>query len=83
MDNKIYGERLSACEKKDNYIPFGEEWEKQIMKMNKKFIVGLYRAVAMKQQENRDILKQIAQFSYNGSAEGTLASIKALASKSI
>lgn len=27
----------------DNYIPFGDEWEKEIMKMNKKFIFDLYR----------------------------------------
>jgi hypothetical protein len=67
----------------DNYIPFGEEWEKEIIKMPKKFIVKLYRTAIMKQQKSRDTLQQIAQFSYTGSAESTLADIKAIATKSI
>jgi hypothetical protein len=59
MDNKMYGERLSACEEKDNYIPFGEEWEKEIMKMNKKFIVEMLKVQCLRNQNNRENLKKI------------------------
>lgn len=31
----------------ENYIPFGEEWEKAMMKMSKATIVRMYRKVCI------------------------------------
>lgn len=49
----------------DNYIPFGEEWEKDIMKMNKKFIVEMLKVQCLRNQNNREDFKKIEELCDN------------------
>lgn len=41
----------------ENYVPFGEEWEKEMMKLPKKFIVEMYRKVCMEKQQAKEMVK--------------------------
>jgi hypothetical protein len=52
----------------EDYEPFGPEWEKELMKLPKKFIIDLYRKAAIKaalyeqeyghvRQHLRDVIK--------------------------
>lgn len=41
-------------ELKDNYIPFGEEWESMMMKMPKKFIIDMHRKKCQENQQPKD-----------------------------
>jgi hypothetical protein len=36
----------------DSYVPFGPEWEKEVMKLPKKFIVEMLRKALMANQES-------------------------------
>lgn len=36
------------ADKKKDYVPFGEEWEKHMMKMTKKTLVMMYRQACIK-----------------------------------
>jgi len=38
----------------DSYVPFGPEWEKEVMKLPKKFIVEMLRKALMANQAAKD-----------------------------
>ena len=35
----------------EEYVPFGEEWKKELMKIPKRFIIDLYRKGCIKNQQ--------------------------------
>jgi hypothetical protein len=37
--------------KEENYVPFGSEWKKELMKTSKSFMVDFIRKLLIKQQE--------------------------------
>ena len=37
----------------EDYIPFGKEWEKELMKLPKRVIIDMYRKVCIKNQKNK------------------------------
>jgi hypothetical protein len=37
--------------KEENYVPFGDEWKKELMKTSKSFMVDFIRKLLIKQQE--------------------------------
>ncbi len=39
-----------------NYIPFGEEWKKELMKFNKKSLIELHKVVCIENQKERFIM---------------------------
>lgn len=43
----------------ENYEPFGEEWEKELMKLPKKYIIGLYKGVCEKLQDREAEIKEL------------------------
>lgn len=44
--------------KDDDYIPFGEEWEKSMMKMSKATIVRMYRKVCIEKLQLEEKMKE-------------------------
>lgn len=45
----------------DNYEPYGEEWEKEVMKLPKKMIVDMYKKVCQKNQYQKTQIKELEQ----------------------
>lgn len=43
----------------ENYEPYGEEWEKYLMTLPKKFIIDLYREVCKKLQDRETEIKEL------------------------
>lgn len=43
----------------DNYIPFGEEWKKEVMKAPKSFITDQFRYACLKLQEKDARIKYL------------------------
>jgi predicted Zn-dependent protease with MMP-like domain len=43
----------------ENYEPYGEEWEKELMKLPKKFIINMYRNVCIKLQDKETEIKEL------------------------
>ena len=41
------------------YIPYGEEWKKELMKLPKINIIALYRSLALAHQELKDAHKTL------------------------
>lgn len=68
---------------KDDYIPFGEEWEKEIMKMPKKYIIGMYRANCIRNKEIISALTKISHFSDCGNESLAISKMKLIASQAI
>ena len=42
----------------EDYIPFGEEWEKAMMKMSKATIVKMYRKVCIEKLQLEEKMKE-------------------------
>lgn len=38
----------------DEYIPYGPEWEKELMKTNKKFLIEMIRSIHLKRKESEE-----------------------------
>lgn len=45
-------------EKEQEYIPFGEEWEKSVMRMSKATIVKMYRKVCIEKLQLEEKMKE-------------------------
>lgn len=43
----------------ENYEPYGEEWEKHLMTLPKKFIINMYRDVCIKLQDREAEIKEL------------------------
>ena len=43
----------------ENYEPFGEEWEKELMKLPKKYIINLYRNVCTQIKDKEVEIKEL------------------------
>lgn len=43
----------------ENYEPYGAEWEKELMKLPKKFIINMYRNVCIKLQDKEAEIKEM------------------------
>lgn len=43
----------------ENYEPYGEEWEKELMKLPKKYLINLYRNVCEKLQDKEAEIKEL------------------------
>lgn len=43
----------------ENYEPYGEEWEKHLMTLPKKFIINMYRDVCIKLQDKEAEIKEL------------------------
>ena len=41
---------LSSSDASDSYVPFGDEWEKEVMKLPKRFIIGMLRTALLDNQ---------------------------------
>ena len=49
----------------DNYIPFGPEWEKEVSKLPKPALIGMWRKAEMRRQQAEaqlEIAKKALQF---------------------
>lgn len=44
----------------ENYIPFGDEWEKAVMKLTKATIVKLYKKVCIEKLKLEDKLEKMS-----------------------
>ena len=44
----------------ENYIPFGEEWKKAVMKLTKATIVKLYKKVCIEKLKLEDKLEKMS-----------------------
>ena len=42
----------------EDYIPFGKEWEKELMKLPKKFIIDMYRKVCINNQKKQSLIDE-------------------------
>jgi hypothetical protein len=42
----------------DNYIPFGEEWKNELMKLPKIMIINMYRNVCLEMDELKQMYQQ-------------------------
>lgn len=51
-DDTLHGVEMEASTVPDSYVPFGPEWEKEVMKLPKKFIVEMLRKALMANQES-------------------------------
>ena len=51
----------------ENYIPFGEEWKAELMKMKKIHIIAMYRSLCLTLQE-QPTREDIREILYNNSA---------------
>ena len=47
-------------EKQAEYIPYGEEWKDELMKLSKLHIISLYRMVCLALKEDEEKLKSIS-----------------------
>ena len=43
----------------ENYEPYGEEWEKHLMTLPKKFIINMYRNVCEKLRDKETEIKEL------------------------
>jgi len=53
----------------NDYIPFGEEWEKELMHLNKKQLISLYRKSRVENKEGQlqDLISQVIESLKNAS----------------
>ena len=63
-------------EKKLIYIPYGDEWKKSVMKMNKIKIIEMLKRVCIKRDELEKEIEELRDDLYN-SINGNLGNIKA------
>ena len=43
---------------KNEYVPYGEEWKNELMKMPKVVIINMYRNACLELEENKMLLRQ-------------------------
>lgn len=53
---------MKKSSKNNSFEPFGNEWEKMMMRFSKKFLIQQYKKTCLKLQEIRKIIKDEKPF---------------------
>jgi hypothetical protein len=57
--NKKFIQGETKMEKEQEYIPFGDEWEKSVMRMSKATIVKMYRKVCIEKLQLEEKIEEL------------------------